>query len=129
MCPECRHIMPTGVKCHSPALRGKPYCYFHIRRHSLAPRPAPKPEEPLKLPNLADRGNIRTALGQVLNALGSSRLTPRRAGLFLYALQIASRNIERIPATGARASAGSITRAPGNDDPSAKTSPRPSPPE
>jgi hypothetical protein len=23
MCNECRHIMPSGVKCHAPALSGK----------------------------------------------------------------------------------------------------------
>jgi hypothetical protein len=29
----CRHIMPSGAKCHTPALRGKPYCYYHTRLH------------------------------------------------------------------------------------------------
>ena len=101
MCPECRHIMPTGAKCHSPALHGKPYCYFHIRHHALAQRPNPMREEPLQFPDLADRGNIQTALGQVLDALGSSRLAPRHAGLLLYGLQIASHNCERGPETRA----------------------------
>ena len=29
----CRPIMPSGAKCHTPALRGKPYCYYHTRLH------------------------------------------------------------------------------------------------
>ncbi len=97
MCPECHHIMPTGAKCHSPALRGKPYCYFHIRLHTLTRKPGPSPEEPINFSDLADRGNIQTALGQVLDALSSSRLAPRHAGLLLYGLQIASHNCERGP--------------------------------
>jgi hypothetical protein len=30
---ECRHRMPNGCKCHSPALCGKPFCYHHARLH------------------------------------------------------------------------------------------------
>jgi hypothetical protein len=95
MCNECRHIMPNGSKCSAPALRGKPYCYFHTRLHAFAARPVSTPDEPLKLPILEDRSAIQIALAQVLGALGSSQLDPRRAGLFLYALQIASQNVER----------------------------------
>ena len=44
---ECRHIMPNGARCQSPALRGKVYCYFHFKLHHLkkpnhgAPKMAP----------------------------------------------------------------------------------------
>jgi hypothetical protein len=34
----CRHIMPSGHRCGSPALRGQPRCYHHdrsYRRHRL----------------------------------------------------------------------------------------------
>jgi hypothetical protein len=31
---ECRHIMPRGAKCKAPALRGRPYCYFHDKLHA-----------------------------------------------------------------------------------------------
>ena len=92
---ECRHIKPNGVKCMAPALRGKPYCYFHSRLHAYAARPPRSPDEPLKLPVLEDRSSIQIALAQVLDALGASHLEPRRAGLFLYALQIASQNVEQ----------------------------------
>ena len=104
---ECRHIMPNGARCHSPALRDKNYCYYHTRLHRLAIPPKPAPAntpaatptpvipEPLKLPILEDRSAIQVALSQVLDALGSSKIDPRRAGLFLYALQLASQNVER----------------------------------
>ncbi len=35
---ECRHIKLSGGKCGSPALRGKPYCYFHSRMKEHAKR-------------------------------------------------------------------------------------------
>jgi hypothetical protein len=60
----------------------------------MATRPR-TPDEPLKLPVLEDRSAIQVALAQILDALGSSRIDPKQAGLFLYGLQIASQNVER----------------------------------
>ena len=59
----------------------------------------------LEIPDLTNPGNIQTALTQVLDALGSSRLAPRQAGLLLYGLQIASHNCERGPEIRAGAAA------------------------
>ena len=95
MCNECRHIMPNGLKCRAPALRGKPYCYFHTRLHRLAVAPPRKKEEPFKLPILEDRSAIQLAIAQVLDAMGSVQFDPRQAGLYLYAIQLASQNVER----------------------------------
>ena len=110
---ECRHIMPNGARCHSPALREKDYCYFHARLHSpaepspAAPEATPAAVEPRKLPVLEDRSAILVALSQVVNDLNSKRLDPRRAGQILFALQIASQNVERrqdvLPFFGVRA--------------------------
>ena len=96
MCPECHHTMPSGAKCHSPALRDKAYCYYHFRQRTLAPRPAPAPDEPLNLPNLEDRRDIQVAVSQVFTALGSRRISSRHASRLLYALQIASDNARRM---------------------------------
>jgi hypothetical protein len=93
----CRHILPSGTKCDAPSLRGKPFCYFHTRVHRFVGVPPSAPDGILKLPVLEDRSAIQHALAQVLDALGSAKLDPRRAGLFLYALQIASQNVERKP--------------------------------
>jgi hypothetical protein len=94
MVKECRHIMPNGAKCKSPALRGKPCCYFHARLHQMAARPK-SPEEPLTIPVLEDRCAIQLALSQVLSGLASAKIDPRRAALLLYGLQIASQNVDR----------------------------------
>ncbi len=94
MIHKCRHIMPNGSNCEAPALRGKPYCYFHTRLHRFTAQPPIGVMDDFRLPVLEDRSAIQIALAQVLDALCSSRIDIRRAGLFLYALQIASQNVE-----------------------------------
>jgi hypothetical protein len=91
---ECRHIKPNGSKCQSPALKGMPYCYFHGRLHR-SEKVVARADDSLELPLLEDRSSIQVALSRILNALGSAKLDTRRAGLFLYGLQIASQNVER----------------------------------
>ena len=59
MYPECRHIMPNGAKCHSPAMRAMAYCYFHTPERRSAQGRAQK--KPLKLPALDDRAAIQIA--------------------------------------------------------------------
>ena len=91
---ECRHIMPTGARCQSMALRNKPYCHFHNRLYRFtAALPARKPIDTFRLPILKDRSAMKAALAQVHAAVASARLDPRRVGLSLYALHIASQNV------------------------------------
>jgi len=95
MYKECRHIMPTGVRCQSPVLRGGHYCYFHARLHRMIhARPAPN-NAPLPIPMLEDTTSVQIALTQVLGALNSSSLDPSRARLMLYGLQIAAQVTRR----------------------------------
>ena len=92
MVPECRHIKTSGGKCGSPALRGKPYCYFHSRLKQRAARPA-SPYLAIELPAaLEDRGAIQLALSEIVTAVADHRIDTKRAGILLYALQIASSN-------------------------------------
>ena len=63
----------------------------------------------LRLGVLEDRSAIQIALAQVLDALYSGRLDPRRAGLSLYGIQIASQNVERNPLIIPIATVESIT--------------------
>ena len=103
---ECRHIMPNGARCHSPALRGLDFCYYHTRLHRLARPVQPKAKpadvqpsaeafDPVKLPFLEDRSAIQVALSQILDALSTGKLQPKQASILLYGLQIASQNVER----------------------------------
>ena len=95
MLHKCRHIMPNGANCDAPSLKDKPYCYFHTRLHRLTAQPPIGVMDDFRLPVLEDRSAIQIALAQVLDALCSSRIDTKKAGLMLYALQIASQNVER----------------------------------
>jgi hypothetical protein len=90
---ECRHIMPSGKKCHSPALKSQAYCYYHnhLRRYS-----GPPSSEHVNLHAIEDNHGIQIALTQVLTALNSPYMDTRRAGLMLYGLQLAIQLANRI---------------------------------
>ena len=99
---ECRHIKTDGKKCHSPAMRGSAYCYFHSRPRRRLPASKPlaansagkAPEQLIDTSRIGTHGSIHDAITQVIGALGSSRMTPRRAAVLLYGLQVAARQIE-----------------------------------
>jgi hypothetical protein len=91
MFPECRHIKTSGGKCGSPALRGQPFCYFHSRLRERTAR-TPRPFEALELPPLEDRGAIQLAISEIVTAVANYKMDHKRAGVLLYALQIASHN-------------------------------------
>jgi hypothetical protein len=115
---QCRHIFTDGRRCASPALRNsslptahEPFCYFH--HTTRRPAPAPKTRRAraadarlgsrstFTLPRpceLSERSGIQLAIGQVLERIASNSLDPRRAGLLLYGLQIASLNLPKDPA-------------------------------
>jgi hypothetical protein len=105
MFQECRHIKTNGLRCHAAALRGKPYCYFHMnlrRMHS----PRLSESQHFDLPPIEDNSSVLLAVGQVIRTLNSPYADCRRAGLMLYALQIAAqltaRKEESAPAESVR---------------------------
>jgi len=96
---QCRHIKISGHRCQCPALRGEKFCYYH---HTTR-RAVPKQEAQRRKSNRAtfdmpfpeDRASIQHTLGMVIQRLATNDLDPRRAGLLLYALQIASTNLPK----------------------------------
>lgn len=91
-CPECRHIFPSGKRCHAAALRGKPLCYFHSRNRGLTDRNRARTHS-VALPPLEDRGAIQVALNEVLAALAAGKLDRKECWPYLAAIQMASRNL------------------------------------
>ena len=67
-------------------------------------QPATFENTPLDLPPLEDNVSIQLALIDVLQALAANQLDPKRAGLLLYGLQVASANVQKmhIPLDGVR---------------------------
>jgi hypothetical protein len=93
----CQHVRENGTLCASGAVKGRDYCYFHLRTRArrLAMAQAQSQEKPWRpeLPPLEDMHAVQVALMQVIDALAADTIDPRRAGLMLYALQQAASNI------------------------------------
>ncbi len=101
---QCRHIKPDGIRCGSPSLRNESFCYYH----HTARRPGPRQPQVLtaadrkcstfNLPSPADlneRPGVQLAIALILHKIANNEIDPRRAGLLLYGLQIASGNLKQ----------------------------------
>ena len=100
---RCHHVKVNGEQCGSPALRGKCYCYFNYRFHHLGaygvkPR-GPRNASAALFPVLEDGNSIQAAVMQVVRLILAKEIDNKEAGLLLYALQIASRNLDHLKAT------------------------------
>jgi hypothetical protein len=91
---QCRHIFNDGHRCGAVCLRNEEFCYYHhtTRRPAAVSR---SNNSTFELPLPEDRSAIQTSIGVVLQRIASKELDPRRAGLLLYGLQIASLNLPK----------------------------------
>jgi hypothetical protein len=111
---QCRHVFTDGRRCGSPALRAQSFCYYHhttrkpVPLHEVQRRRQfadvanaelpPHQQSGFSLPPAADlteRSGIQLTIGLVLARIATNDLDPRRAGLLLYGLQIASMNLPK----------------------------------
>jgi len=95
---QCRHIFTDGHRCASPCLRQEEFCYYHhtTRKPVTNPRQRRSRRSTFNLPLPEDRSAIQASIGQVLQRIAANEIDPRRAGLLLYGLQIASLNLPKI---------------------------------
>ena len=94
---QCRHIFTDGHRCASPALRRENFCYYHHETRKPIADPAARKQRTgtFDLPVPEDRSAIQHSIGEVLQRIASNDVDPRRAGLLLYGLQIASLNLPK----------------------------------
>ena len=97
---QCRHIFTDGRRCASPCLRQQEFCYYHhtTRRPVANQTQRRSRRSTFHLPLPEDRSAIQASIGEVLQRIAANQIDPRRAGLLLYGLQIASLNLPK-PAT------------------------------
>src|SRR5262249_37646854 len=84
--PRCRWIKQDGTACRSPQMRKHIYCFAHtqmMEARALA----------LRLPALEDANAIQIGLMRVQQALIEDTITAKKAGLLLYSMQLAVRNV------------------------------------
>ncbi len=100
---QCRHIHTDGRRCGSPSVRTQNFCYYHGKTRRPGPRQpqvktlADRKGSTFDLPtpaDLAERPGIQLALANILHKIAHNEIDPRRAGLLLYGLQIASMNLK-----------------------------------
>lgn len=101
---RCRHVV-DGRRCGSPAMRGERFCYHHheTRRPVAALRQRRARQSTFSVPAPESRPQIQQAIGDIMARLGNNDIDPRRAGLLLYALQLATSNLNEHQRQNARA--------------------------
>src|ERR1700722_1508540 len=102
---QCRHIFTDGRRCGSKCLHAEPFCYYPHPPRGKAQRRAQQAAgytdrlSTFELPLPEDRTAIQLAIGEIMLRIAGGNLDSKRAGLLLYALQIASLNLPREPRT------------------------------
>jgi len=86
---ECRHIMPSGLRCKSPALRGGLFCYYHSHIHIHRANPDNN-DASLELPTPEDAHAIRLSVGRINQAVISGLLDLEKAAALFQGLKIAA---------------------------------------
>ena len=99
---RCGHIRTNGTQCGSPALKEKEFCYYHEQNRTLpvslyldGERYA---DSQIMIPPFEDAHSIQKVLRHVVQLLFERRIDRKDAGLALFALQIASSNLNRMQA-------------------------------
>ena len=77
--PRCQGIKRNGVRCGSPALRGKALCYFHSR--------APKRKPKRVVPQVPDPSDAMAVLNWTVRGLMNGKLDPKAAAQIIYGIQ------------------------------------------
>jgi hypothetical protein len=92
---QCRHTMPEGGRCGSPAMNGEKFCYHHhqTRRPIADARQRRARRNAFDMPTPNSRAEIQDSLGRIIAHVAGNDIDLRRAGLLLYALQLASTNL------------------------------------
>src|SRR5271157_2428295 len=96
---RCKRMKMNGTQCESPALRDQKFCYFHQRCSPVQLDVSTSAAEPAALfflPVLEDAVSIQATITQVCEHLLHRRLDPKKAGVLLYAMQVASSNLNRL---------------------------------
>jgi hypothetical protein len=86
--PQCQHIRCNGLRCGSPALRGKNHCHYHTSLRAI--------QHQTELAQVEDATSIQVALMQVIRGISRGTWDTRTSALLLYGLQIASSNYPHV---------------------------------
>ncbi len=83
----CRHIKDDGLRCGTPALNGRNFCYHHYRAHHPGARIGTRR---YRMPLLDSVASLQIALAHTLQALVTGELTPKQANSVMYGISLGS---------------------------------------
>jgi hypothetical protein len=89
----CEHIKDNGVRCGSPAMRHRKFCFYHLRYYDPTQLPG-SPE--YRMPVLDSFQSIQLMVSQLQRAYLAKTITDREMTNLLYSLQLASNNGKNI---------------------------------
>jgi hypothetical protein len=115
MFTACRHIRTNGLRCKSPALEGKAFCYFHAKQHVHSKEPMARYAN-LELPVPEDAASIQLSIARISAALLNGSLDSKRAGQLFFGLQIAASTIDRKQEFNPAETVPSISQSDDGDD-------------
>ena len=92
---QCHHIFPRDTRCGSPRMRDEQFCYYHHDSRRVIARPQQRNarRSTFSLFTPTSPNAILESLGEVMTRIAANDIDARRAGLLLYALQLASTNL------------------------------------
>jgi len=96
----CRHIFTDGRRCGSPALSQQNFCYYHYAHRTpvLANQRRRQRASGFDITNLDGLDNptaVQLSLSEVIARIAANTIDLKRAGLLIYALQVAGQNLRR----------------------------------
>jgi len=89
----CEHIKDNGIRCGSPAIRGRHFCYFHSRAHHPVGRFG---HRNYRSPVADTVESLQVAMTHVMQALSTGDVPPKQANSMLFAINLAT-NLLRVP--------------------------------
>jgi len=110
-CKLCRHIMPTGRTCKSPAMRGSAFCYFHRGPQQSVRRTLKPVDTKLELEPISDPAGISLNADRILRALASNQISSSKAAILFQGLQTVLASF-RMPPVASRDFPPEVPRTP-----------------
>jgi hypothetical protein len=83
----CAHIKDDGIRCGTPAVNRRNFCYYHCRVHHPGARIATRR---YRAPVPDSVASLQVALAHTLRALATGDLSPKAANSMMYGINLAT---------------------------------------
>jgi hypothetical protein len=85
--PTCEHIKGDGVRCGSPAMCRRPFCYMHWR---LRDYKLPVTDATYEIPSIDSEATVVLVSAQIMRAVFNGKLDARQARIAVSCLNLAA---------------------------------------